>query len=78
MVTSRSASVHGLAGPGERIGASTGDLDGAEAGGRCWITPMKPAGRPRRGAGGRRPIGGVSSPSRSSVVEDAPKQTVAR
>ena len=70
----------GLAGTGHRVRAATADLDRA-----VGRRPLRDrAGQPgecrldRRLASGPGPSAGVSSPSRSSVVDDAPKQTVAR
>ena len=70
----------GLARPRQRVGAAAADLDRAvgrrelrDRAGRTRPAPPRP---PRASAPARRP--GVSSPSRSSVVDDAPKQTVAR
>ena len=70
----------GLAGPRHRVGPSAADLDRAVGGRslRRWRrgTPASAASTAARvGAG---PSDGVSSPSRSSVVDEAPKQTVAR
>ena len=70
----------GLAGAGHRVGAPAADLDrrvGRRAlrdrAGQRRAAPPRP---PRGSARARSP--GVSSPSRSSVDDEAPKQTVAR
>ena len=68
-----------LAGAGHRVGAAATDLDRAVCGRPLRIVPVRPGSAAstaaRVGAG---PSPGVSSPSRSSVVDEAPKQTVAR
>jgi len=67
-----------LNGTGQGIGPSSTDLDRAVRGGRWVIVRSDRAAlRGRRLSLGAGPSDGVSSPSRSSVVEVAPKQKVA-
>ena len=80
IVTARGASSTVSPGPGHRVGPAAGDLDRA-VGGRPLLdrrrgSAASAASTAARVGGG--PATGVSSPSRSSVVDDAPKQTVAR
>ena len=79
MVTSRSARTTVSPARAMAYARRPPTLIALNAGGRCEIAPVKPASAASTASRvGAVPVEGTSSPSRSSVEDEAPKQTVAR